>query len=102
MGVKPFPQNKKYELSLLTGPQSDFRALETYIEQYIKIALGHFELTPKLYNQLLKDLRDDIAIAAKQYLESPARDADYTFSTYFSWFVSERLNKIKGLKRKAE
>ncbi len=102
MSEKSFPQDKEYELSLLLNADGEFKELNDYLDAYIKIALGGFEMPQETYNTLYRELREDIHIAAERYLRSDAREKDYKFSTYFSWYVSERLNKNSDLKRKAQ
>lgn len=100
MTKNEFPQDKEYELSLLLDPAPNFQKLTEYLDGFIKTALGKFELSEETYNALYHALRADIPVAAERYLKSKSREKDYKFSAYFSWYISEWMKKIPGLKRK--
>jgi hypothetical protein len=102
MLAKEFPKDKEYELSLLLKADPEFRELSEYLDVYIKLVLGKFEMPQEIFERLYLELHGDIPVAAEKYLQSDARKKDYKFSTYFSWYISERLNKQKELRRKAE
>ncbi|HEV2693333.1 MAG TPA: hypothetical protein VG347_10605 [Verrucomicrobiae bacterium] len=95
-----FPQNKEYELSLLLDPAPGFKKLKEYLDSYIKLALDKFVLSQDTYDRICLELHEDISVAADKYLKSKSREKSYKFSTYFSWYLSERVNKIHGIKRK--
>ena len=102
MPAKEFPQNKEYELSLLLKADPEFKELRAYLDAYIKLALDKFEMSQETHDSLYRKLHGDIPVAAGKYLHNEASKKDYTFSAYFSWYVSERLNEISDeLKRKA-
>src|SRR5258707_10048198 len=94
---KDFPRDKEYELSLLLKPDPERKELRAYLGPYIKLVLNRFEMPAAAYERLYRELDNDVLIAAERYLLSPAREADYKFSAYFSWYVSDRLNAIPEL-----
>ena len=89
------PESRKYEILLLQKNDPEFKELKKYLEPYIKDILAHFSMTQKTYNILYKQLMDDIPVAAEHFLNGKSMDADYKFSTYFGWYISERLNNCK-------
>jgi len=86
------PQNKEYELSLLQKGDSEFKELQEYLKPYIEDALAPFTMPKKTYENLHKELMNDIPIAAKRFLDNKSANTDYKFSSYFGWYISERLN----------
>ncbi|HEV2694765.1 MAG TPA: hypothetical protein VG347_17855 [Verrucomicrobiae bacterium] len=102
MPTNKFPQDKEYELSLLLKTEGNFKALDNYLDAYIKTALDGFEMPQHIHDALYRELHEDVPVAAERYLKSDAREKDYKFSTYFSWYVSERLNKNSEIKRKTK
>jgi hypothetical protein len=100
MSSRKFPQTKEYELSLLLAGDPEFKELREYIDAFIKAALKKFEMTQSEYNELYTQLTADIRIAAERFLNYQGEKKEYKFSTYYSWYLSERLNKSVGIKRK--
>ncbi len=86
------PQNREYELSLLQKNDPSFEELKKYLKPYIEDALAFFLMPKETYDILYKKLIDDIPTAAKRFLDGESLSADYKFSTYFGWYISERLN----------
>jgi len=99
---KPFPQDKEYELSLLLQNDPEKRQLMAYLDPYLRMVLDRFDLTDTLFQSLYHALQDDVVIAAERYLSGSARHGDYKFSAYFSWYLSERLDSVHGLKEKEQ
>lgn len=99
---KNFPQSKDFELSLLLKPDPEFKDLREYMDQYIKQALKKFEMSQEVYDQLYWQLTQDIAVAARRYLQNDRSKNDYKFSTYYSRYLKDRLNGSIGLTKKAD
>ena len=102
MPAKEFPQNKEYELSLLLKADPEFKELREYLDAYIELALDKFEMSQETHDSLSLELHGYIPVAAAKYLQNEASKKDYKFSAYFSWYVSEHLNKNSSLKRKVK
>lgn len=100
MEIKPFPQSREYELELLKASAPEFERLREYLEPYLRRILDTFECTQETYDQLYYGLVADIKIAAEKYLTHRTGKEDYKFSSYYSWFVGERLKKYPSLKHK--
>src|ERR1035437_7781811 len=97
---KKFPQSKEYELMLVQSPDPEKRELREYLDQYIKRALAKFEMTKTTYAELHGQLIEDINVAAERFLKNRDDTEQYKFSTYFSWYLKERLNKNSAIRRK--
>jgi hypothetical protein len=97
---RTFPQSKEYELTLVQSPDPKKRELREYLDQYIKRALAKFEMTKKTYAQLHGQLIKDIKVAAERFLKNRDGTEQYKFSTYFSWYLKERLNRNSAIRRK--
>ncbi len=86
------PQNKEYEMSLLQKNDPEFEELKKYLKPYIEDALALFSMPKKIYGILYEKLMGDIPVAAKRFLENKSMDTDYKFSSYFGWYIGQRIN----------
>ena len=87
------PQSKEYEVSLIKTNDSDVKKMKEYVITLIKSALGHFLMSKETYNKLYKEMMSDILVAAERFLKSGGQDKDYKFSTYYSWYISQRIEQ---------
>ena len=85
---------------LTDGPE--FTNTIEYIDPLIREVLKRFALTPAQYHELHTGLLMDVPMAANRYLHNK-RDITgaYPFSTYFTWYISERIGNDKHSKRES-
>jgi hypothetical protein len=88
--VLPFPQDKAYELSLLKKG-APFDDLRSYLRPYLRSAIEGTHVIEAEQDRLLRELDAEVTVAAERYLASDATKQDYKFSTYFGWYLSQRL-----------
>jgi DNA-directed RNA polymerase sigma subunit (sigma70/sigma32) len=107
---KPTIQRKKHfssriraeELKILLNDNADFSETKQYLDSLIKDALERFQLSDEQLIQLHHELLEEVSVAARRFLSSKtSMNADYKFSTYFTWYIAERVNRIEGLKRRS-
>jgi hypothetical protein len=99
------PKTIKGEYKLIVDDDKEFfMQTKEYLKPLILSILSYFELRPEIKTKLFWECVNDVPFAAKKYLENKNTKSkrDYKFSTYFTWFISQRINKIKHLKRKRE
>ncbi|MEK7603645.1 MAG: hypothetical protein AAB461_00815 [Patescibacteria group bacterium] len=102
MAHKPFtPQithqsDAKEQLAVLQGDDVHFSKTKGFMDSSIIHALNLFEFSDDQYKKLHKELLDDIEIAAKRFLGNKINlEMTYKFSTYFGWYIGERINPLK-------
>lgn len=90
------PWSRTDELTLLKSDDAVFSATRHYLKPLIEQVLARYELSLEEQRELARQLGDDVPIAAKRFLTSiHSQAADYTFATYFTWYISERLKTKK-------
>ena len=87
------------EYKIISTDDEFFAKSKEYMKPYLLDALETFEMDEKTKTEVFWALTNDIPIAAKRYLEDKNIDKGYKFSTYFGWYIGQRINKIRGLKR---
>ncbi len=87
------PQSKEYEIALLQKGDPEFKELKEHLIPLIKSALNHFIMSKETYNQLYKEILEDVSVAAKRFLKSGRQDKDYKFSAYYTWYISQRIEQ---------
>jgi len=105
MNKKFQSQSREYEINLLQKGDPEFEDMVEYLKPLVEDALARFSMPRQVYNQLYKDIMNDIPIAVERFLKSEkSMNSDYKFSVYFSWYISERVNNIDDelIKRKAD
>jgi hypothetical protein len=100
MSKKFIPQNIDQEQKLVLNDDEFFTQTKNYLKPLILSSIDLFDLSENAANELFWKTMNDIPIAAKRFLGRNKTKKDYKFSTYFSWYIKERINKIKPLKRK--
>jgi len=103
MSKKFQPKNQKEEFDLINTDNSEFSKTREYIGKLVEDALEHFELRKEQYDKLYVEILEDIPTAVNRYLNTIKReksDADYKFSIYFTWYISQRINANKNLQKK--
>jgi hypothetical protein len=94
------PRERAEELSLLLDDDTRFTKTKQYLDNLIMDALDHFDLSTEQLIKLREELSNDIPVAAKRFLGSEkSMSATYKFSTYFTWYIADRVNRIEGLQR---
>jgi hypothetical protein len=88
--TREFPQSKEYEDDLLTS--TDLASLIAYMRPYLQSAIAKVGIDEKKQAATLKLLEGDIATAVERYLANGGLEKDYKFSSYFGWYIGERLN----------
>lgn len=87
---EPLSREKDHEL--LQTDDAQFSHTVAYIEPLILSALSLFRAPEEEKNAALRNLLRMIPVAAKRFLDNQ-QDADYKFSTYFGWYISEEVKK---------
>ena len=95
------PLNKEQEREILTRDDERFSATTAYIENLILTALSRFTADEGEKTIALKNLKLVIPIAAQRYL-GESKNKEYKFSTYFTWYIHEEIEKYnwKGVDEK--
>ena len=103
MVTKFIPLSREEEIALLRSDDKNFNATRKYLADLITSSLNHFVFSAEEQTQLYQQLLDDVPVAAERFLrnQDPA-NANYTFAIYFTWYISERLNKLRKLKRRTD
>lgn len=86
-------KTRKQELALLKNDNTRFTATKRYLKPLIVHVLDQFELHPSTRRKLLRDLLSDVGRAGYLFLEF-SRGKDYRFSTYYTWYIGQRLNPV--------
>ncbi len=93
-------KSREEEIEILLNDTDDFQNTKKYLSPLIRYAIGLFEINLDQSKELYYLLISDVEQAATNFLASKkSANADYKFSTYFGWYISERINHL-GLKRK--
>jgi len=90
----------KQERKIVSNDDPLFIQTKEYLKPLIWTAMNTFKLSKETKTKLFWELVNDVPIAAKRFLENNGLKKDYKFSTYFGWYIGQRINKIKGLKIK--
>jgi hypothetical protein len=95
------PLEREQELLILLNDDDSFTNTKHYLDALILQALSHFKFTREQHDTLHHQLVNDVPLAASRFLNNERNiDADFKFCTYFTWYISERINKIEGLQRR--
>ena len=100
MKKKFIPKTIKEDHEIISNDDPLFMQTKEYLKPLIWTAINTFELPEETQTKLFWELVNDVPIAAQRFLEHNGLKKDYKFSTYFSWYIGQRINKIKHLKRK--
>lgn len=88
------PVGRVKELEMLLSDDEDYSRTHQYLEPLIATALSRFEMNNEGRSKLHKMLMRDVPLAATRYLTSEqTKDKSYSFSSYFTWYISERINE---------
>jgi len=90
----------KQERKIVSNDDPLFMQTKEYLKPLIWTAINAFKLSKENKTKLFWELVNDVPIAAQRFLENDGLKKDYKFSAYFGWYIGQRINKIKGLKRK--
>lgn len=93
-------KTRQQENELIKNDDPFFIKTKIYLKPLIISALNHFDLTKDLRNKLLEQIVEDIPVAVKKYLKYKNNEKKYKFCTYFTWYIAQRINAVKDLKRK--
>ena len=91
---------KEQELALLQSDDADLTRTHRYLVPLIETALQKFEIDSDTHRTVTGQLFSDIPIAVERFFEHNRQEESYSFATYFTWYISERINKIPNLKRR--
>jgi hypothetical protein len=94
--MKPMfvPLTKQEELALLRNDDEQFSKTASYLDGLIRSALDRFSFSTAVFRRIHKALLRDVAVAARRFLDNPKNiNSSYRFSTYFTWYISERLKQ---------
>jgi hypothetical protein len=89
------------EYKLIQNDTFDFFETKKYLESLITKSLNHFKLTKIIQRKLMIEILSDVSIAIKKFLTNKENMRKrIKFSLYFTWYISQRINSIKNIKRK--
>lgn len=83
------PLSIQQERDILIHDDEVFSRTRSYIEPLILSAIRRIPEEGRR-NQTFRNLMAQIPIAAKRYLENPAKE-EHKFSTYFTWYIHEEF-----------
>lgn len=93
MELKFKPKTKHEEFELLLQ-NNEFSELKKYLSPLILGALKKFSFKKQKLDRIYNELINDVPIAVSRYLGNKKNiESDYKFSTYFTWYISERIKK---------
>lgn len=96
------PLDKLLELRMLRNDDPVYSSAQAYVAPLIDQALGLFSFTKTDYDALRAELLSAVPLAARRYLENPTNlAASYTFVTYFTWYISEGIDRHFHIRRVA-
>lgn len=91
--IKKFPQDKEYELKLINN-SDDFKSLKEYLSEFIDLAFKKANLNDTQKQNVIKlRLWNNLPNIIEQYKKSGGPDKDYKFSSFFSWHLSQEIDK---------
>ncbi|OGM93127.1 hypothetical protein A2333_00660 [Candidatus Wolfebacteria bacterium RIFOXYB2_FULL_49_7] len=83
------------ELELILSGRGDFPIIQQYLEPLIKNALQKkkFGFDDITRDRLYAEIIGDIPVAVEKFLsnKNPV-DKNISFSTYFTWYIGQRIN----------
>jgi len=89
------------EYKLIQNDTFDFFETKKYLEPLIINAIKHFKLEKVIQKKLTMEILSDMPIAIKKFLANKDNAKKrIKFSVYFTWYISQRINSIKNIKRK--
>src|SRR5690349_6940521 len=96
------PQRREEELAILRSDTPDFQQAQAYLAPLIEDALSLFLFCETDYCSLREEVRSMVPIAARRFLQNPENvTAGYTFSTYFTWYLSQAIDTHFHIRRAA-
>jgi len=95
------PKTAEKERKTVLNDDPLFMQTKEYLKPLIWTAINTFELSKETQTKLFWKLVNDVPIAAQRFLKGDGLKKDYKFSTYFGWYIGQRINAIKRLKRKS-
>ncbi|MBD3282616.1 MAG: hypothetical protein GF387_03375 [Candidatus Portnoybacteria bacterium] len=94
------PKTAEEEYALLNKDDQAFSKTKGYLKPLILKAINHFDLKEENKNELFWSIVNDIPVAAEKYLENKSLEKDIKFSSYFTWYIGQKINSVDNLKRK--
>ena len=89
------------ENKLIQNDTFDFFETKKYLEPLIVNAIKHFKLERIIQKKLIMEILSDVPIAVKKFLSNKDNvKKRIKFSLYFTWYIAQRINSIKNIKRK--
>ena len=83
------PKTAPEEFLLVTSDDSDYSQTKAYLLPLIRQALKeHGGDSIEAFEELLLS---DVPVAARRFATNHQQSPGYKFSTYFSWYISQRL-----------
>jgi hypothetical protein len=96
------PLDKDEEQRLLAGDRIEFEDSQAYLAPLIEDALALFAFSQTDYESLRQELLSTVPVAARRFLNNPSTlAAPYKFSTYFTWYISQAIDRYFHIRRAA-
>lgn len=85
--------SKEEELSILLNDDENFTNTEGYLKGLIYKIMGKYNLNKKDEGEIYKKVVEALRTAANIYITKKHYEKGYKFSTYFTWWVKEAIEK---------
>lgn len=86
------PKSKSKDHSIVFNDDYNFSKTKEYLDPLILYALDKSGLNKEKYEILHKQLLNDIPVAAKRFIANKEKNKEFKFSTYFGWYIAQRIN----------
>lgn len=89
-------KTRKEEIAMILDDDASFSNTKKYISVYVKTAVDEkcAYLSKTKQKKLYEEIMADVPIAIERFLVNDRhKKADYKFSTYFSWYMAQHINK---------
>lgn len=88
------PKTKEEERGILFSDDSNFTKTKEYLGPLIEVVLDKFTFGEMDYRAIYNNLIDLVPWAAGKFLGNKKNlEANYKFSTYFTWYIKEELQR---------
>lgn len=89
-------KNREEEIGMIKNDDTNFSNTKKYIGVLVKVAIEDkcSDLSKIKQKQLYEDIMADVPVAVERFVENERdKKVDYKFSTYFTWYIAQHINK---------